>query len=184
MKITLSKRTIERQGKLYDAIENAWYDYLKGHDLTFMPNRLDQDFELLAENSNVFIITGGDNRPIRRQTERRMTIAMLKRNKPVVGVCHGAFLLTKFIGGTTSRKDGHRDGEHNVTYHGHDFTVNSYHRFHINILPSSTKVLATDVDGHCEAWIDHNIAAVVWHPERMQPSWIPDEIAKLIGISN
>jgi GMP synthase-like glutamine amidotransferase len=132
MKIALSKRTIEKQGKIYDAIENSWYSYLEGNELNFIPNRLDQDFDAIADSVDCFIVTGGDNRIIRRKTERRMIIAMMKRNKPIVGICHGAFLLTKFLGGTTGRKDGHRDGEHHVKYHGHDYPVNSYHRYHID----------------------------------------------------
>ena len=47
MKIALSKRTISKNGGIYDAIETAWYEYLKGHELVFVPNRLDQDFDAL-----------------------------------------------------------------------------------------------------------------------------------------
>jgi gamma-glutamyl-gamma-aminobutyrate hydrolase PuuD len=184
MKIALSKRTIERQGKIYDAIENAWYQYLDGHELTFIPNRLDQDFDSIADSVDCFIVTGGDNRLIRRKTERRMVIAMMKRNKPVVGICHGAFLLTKFLGGTTGRKEGHRDGEHAVIYNGQEHMVNSFHRFHIDTLPSSAQILAVDPDGDCEAWLDHNIAGIVWHPERMETGWVPPEIGILFGKTN
>jgi gamma-glutamyl-gamma-aminobutyrate hydrolase PuuD len=181
MKIALSQRTIIQNGKIYDSIERVWYDYLKDHDLTFIPNRLDQDFELIAENADVLVLTGGDNSPIRRQTERRAAIAMLKRNKRIVGVCHGAFLLTKFLGGTTGRKLGHKDGTHKVVHNGCEYLVNSNHRNYIITLPKSAKIIATDEDGHCEAWVDHNIAAVVWHPERMESDWIPDEIAGFFG---
>ena len=181
MKIALSKRTIERDGKIYDAIENTWYTFLSGHDLTFIPNRLDQDFELLAENADIFIITGGDNRPVRRRTERKMLIAMLKRNKPVVGVCHGAFLLTKFLGGTTGRKDGHRGVIHKVIHNKFEYSVNSSHRYYIKTLPKSAQILATDEDGHCEAWIDHNIAGIVWHPERDKDGFIPSELVSFFG---
>ena len=181
LKIALSKRTILKNGGVYDAIENSWYDYLKEHELVFVPNRLDQDFDALAESVDGYIITGGDNQLIRRKTERRMIIAMMKRNKPVVGVCHGCFLLTKFLGGTLGRKDGHKDGEHNVKYHGHDYLVNSYHRFHIETLPTSAQILATDLDGHCEAWLDYNTAGIVWHPERLESGWIPDELKRFFG---
>lgn len=184
MKIALSKRTIERRGNIYDAIENAWYGYLNDHELTFVANRLDQDFDEIAEAVDCFIITGGDNRLIRRKIERKMTIVMMKRNKPVVGICHGAFLLTKLLGGTVGRKDGHREGTHEVTYDGQQYTVNSYHRYCIETLPSSAQILAVDNDGHCEAWIDHNIAGIVWHPERLDSGWIPVEIGKIIGKTN
>jgi gamma-glutamyl-gamma-aminobutyrate hydrolase PuuD len=55
--------------------------------------------------------------------------------------------------------------------------VNSNHKNYIITLPKSARILATDDDGHCEAWIDHNTAGVVWHPERMESAWIPDDIA-------
>lgn len=181
MKIALSLRTIERQGKIYDAIENVWNEYLKGHELILVPNRLDQDFDKLADSVNLFILTGGDNRKIRRMTERRMVISMMKCNKPIIGICHGAFLLTKFLGGQVGRKPGHTDTEHTVTYNNQKRTVNSSHKSYILTLPNSAKILASDSDGHCEAWIDHNIAGVVWHPERMNPSWIPSEIANFFS---
>ena len=42
--------------------------------------------------------------------------------------------------------------------------------------------LVTDLHGHCEAWIDNKapIAGIVWHPERMQDPWIPEEIEHLL----
>jgi gamma-glutamyl-gamma-aminobutyrate hydrolase PuuD len=180
MKITLSQRTIIQNGKTYDAIERVWYDFLKDHELRVIPNQLDQDFESIAENTDVLVLTGGDNSPVRRRTETRAAIAMLKRNKRIVGVCHGAFLLTKFLGGSTGKKLGHRNGTHKVIHNNCEYLVNSNHRNYIKTLPKSAKILATDEEGHCEAWIDHNIAAVVWHPERMESAWIPDEIRSFL----
>jgi hypothetical protein len=31
-----------------------------------------------------------------------------------------------------------------------------------------------------EAWIDGPLAGVVWHPERMNQPWLPDEIEDLL----
>jgi hypothetical protein len=31
-----------------------------------------------------------------------------------------------------------------------------------------------------EAWIDGKLAGVVWHPERMDNPWLPDEIHNLL----
>jgi carbamoylphosphate synthase small subunit len=181
MNIALSQRTIIRNGETYDAIDRSWYTFLSGHDLTFIPNRLDQDFDKIAENTDILILTGGDNSPVRRRTERRATIAMLKRNKRIVGVCHGAFLLTKFLGGTTGRKTGHKEVIHKVIHNNCEYLVNSNHKNYIKTLPMSARILAKDEEGHCEAWVDHNIAGVVWHPERMDSSWIPEEIAHFFG---
>jgi gamma-glutamyl-gamma-aminobutyrate hydrolase PuuD len=49
-------------------------------------------------------------------------------------------------------------------------------------LHSNGKVLVTDKDNNIEAWIDNNIAGVVWHPERMETPWLPIEITNLLGI--
>jgi gamma-glutamyl-gamma-aminobutyrate hydrolase PuuD len=181
MNITLSQRTIIQNGKIYDAIDQSWYTFLEGHNLTVISNQLDQDFDKIAENTDVLIVTGGDNSPVRRRTERRAIVAMLKRNKRIVGVCHGAFLLTKFLGGTTGRKSGHKEVIHKVIHNGCEHFVNSNHRNYIKTLPSSATVVAVDQEGHCEAWVDHNIAGIVWHPENMNPAWIPDEIASFFG---
>jgi gamma-glutamyl-gamma-aminobutyrate hydrolase PuuD len=184
MNIAVSKRTILLRGNIYDAIEDSWYSYFKDHNLTFIANRLDQDFDKLAENVDCFVITGGDNKKIRRSTERRMTVAMMKLNKPVIGICHGAFFLTKFLGGKLDKKEGHRTGEHTVTYKEQEYLVNSSHRYYIKSLPSNAQILATDADGDPEAWIDHNFAGVVWHPERLESGWIPTEIAKFFEKTN
>lgn len=167
---------------MYDSLGQDWYCYFAGHDLTAVPNRLDQDFESVAKKHDVFVITGGDDRLVRHRTEVRLATEFVKQKKPIVGVCHGAFLLTDLLGGEVGHKDGHRNTLHQVVYREQSHTVNSFHGLSIVKAPESAEVLATDADGDCEAWIDGMIAAVVWHPERMTDPWLPDEIHKLIGI--
>lgn len=180
MNIGLSQRVLMFRNRAYDSIEHGWYSYLKDHTLTFLPNRLDQDFKSLALQLDCFIITGGDDRAIRRTTELKLATEMMILNKPIIGICHGAFLLTDVLGGQVEKKDGHRDGvEHIVNYNNQEYTVNSFHGLYIKQAPSKAKILATDPDGDCEAWQDGNIYAIVWHPERMITPWLPDEIATL-----
>ena len=144
---------------------------------------MDQDFNALADDLDCFIITGGDDRPIRRTTELRLATAMMLRKKPILGICHGCFLLTDTLGGIVGKKDGHRNGvEHSVQYNSRDVIVNSYHGLCITKPHSTATVLATDTDGDCEAWIDGNVAGVVWHPERMIEPFLPDEIVNLIKL--
>lgn len=179
MKIGLTQRILIHNGHAYDATSVAWYSYLQGHTLVTIPNRIDQDFEQLAVDLDAVIITGGDDCLVRRRTEVKLATEVLKRQKPIIGVCHGAFLLTDLLKGTVSTKDGHRNTEHPVVYRNQEYTVNSYHGLYINQAPASSQILVTDIDGHCEAWIDGKIAAVVWHPERMKRPWLPDEIQTL-----
>jgi len=185
LKIGLSQRILKFRDRAYDSIEHGWYLYLKEHTLFFVPNRLDQNFNELADQLDCFIITGGDDRLIRRTTELRLATQMMIQQKPIMGICHGAFLLTDILGGTIGKKDGHRGGvTHTVRYRDQDVAVNSYHGLQIKLPPSSATVLAVDSDGDCEAWIDNNIAAVVWHPERTDDHWLPDEIQNLIFKEN
>jgi gamma-glutamyl-gamma-aminobutyrate hydrolase PuuD len=182
LKIALSQRIIYHKGRAYDSIEHGWYNYLDGHTLYFLPNYTDQDFERIANSIDLFIITGGDDIPLRRIPELRLAGIMMRSGKPVLGVCHGCFLLTHTLGGIVQNKEGHYDIDHVVNYQGSEYTVNSYHTNYIYRLHDSAIPLATDQDGDVEAWIDGTIAGVVWHPERMKQPFLPAEIAQLIKI--
>lgn len=129
----------------------------------------------------MLIITGGDDDPVRLVTEFRIATAMLKQNKPIIGVCHGAFLLTETLGGQNGNIAEHYNTGHVVQYKQQLHQVNSYHCRYIKHAPLKAQVLCTDPVGNCEAWIDNNIAAVVWHPERMKHPWLPDEIQALLN---
>ena len=182
LKIALTQRVLYHKGRAYDSIEHGWYRYLSNHTLSFIPNRLDQDFEQLADSHDCLIITGGDDSAIRRTVEFKLATAVMKQQKPILGICHGAFLLTDALGGRVDQCEGHMDTEHAVEYFGLEHTVNSYHTQAITQLHSSATGLVYDNNGHCEAWIDQCVAGVVWHPERMEQPWLPSEISILLHI--
>ena len=181
MRIGLTQRVLYHKGRGYDSLEHGWYRFLKDHTLTFIPNRLDQDFIALSDSVDALIITGGDDSAIRRTTEFKIASLVMQQLKPVIGVCHGAFLLTDALGGFVDKCVGHMDTEHTVSYFGREVSVNSFHEQAIKKLHSSAQGLAYDQDGNCEAWIDKNLAGVVWHPERSEDSWLPSEIANLLN---
>lgn len=181
MKIGLTQRVLYHKNRAYDSIEHGWYSFLKEHTLVFIPNRTDQDFVQLAEELDLLIITGGDDSAIRRTTELKLASQMLMRLRPVIGICHGAFLLTDVLGGKiTEDVMGHMDLAHDINYFGERVLVNSYHTLGIQKVHDRATILCTDLEGNCEAWIDKNVAGVVWHPERMKTPWLPDEIQNLI----
>jgi gamma-glutamyl-gamma-aminobutyrate hydrolase PuuD len=184
LKIGLSQRILSYKGRAYDAIEHGWYSYLQGHTLFYLPNSTAQDFNQIADNLDSFIITGGDDSVLRRTVEIKLASAMMQRNKPVVGVCHGAFLLTELLGGTVVDVDLHMEQLHPVIYFGEVKIVNSFHNIAIDKLHDTGTVLCTDELGHVEAWIDGQLAGVVWHPERMDRPWLPDEIETLLFKEN
>lgn len=144
-----------------------------------IPNRLDQNFEQLADNLDGFIITGGDDNPLRRLVELRLAKLMTQQRKPVLGICHGAFLLTEVLGGLVSETSGHSDIEHKVLYQGTLYTVNSFHSLSIVHIPPNAQALVYDEQGLCEAWISGTVAGIVWHPERMETPWVPNQIEDL-----
>jgi gamma-glutamyl-gamma-aminobutyrate hydrolase PuuD len=182
MYVGISQRILNFRHRSYDALEQTWYGYLQHHIILTIPNRLDQNFEELAKKLDVFVISGGDDRPLRRTTELKLATEIMKQGKPIIGVCHGAFLLTDILGGIVEIKDGHRGGtEHPVIYDGTEYQVNSFHGLYIRQPHAQARILATDPDGDCEAWIDGKIAAVVWHPERMTNPWLPPEIQSLLN---
>ena len=180
MKIGLTQRILYHKGRAYDSIEHGWYSYLDEHMLSFIRNDVVQDFDSLADSLDCLIITGGDDSTLRRVVETKIASRMLQRNKPIIGICHGAFLLTDLMGGIVTDVITHMDTSHSVWYFGEEKTVNSYHNLCISTPPEKSTVLAVDSEGYCESWIDGKIAAVVWHPERMEVPWLPDEIESLL----
>jgi len=180
LKIGLTQRVLFHKGRAYDSIEHGWYYYLNGHTLVPIANRSDQDFKSIAADLDALIITGGDDSILRRHTELKLSIEVMMLKKPILGVCHGCFLLTDIVGGHIDEIDGHMDTEHDVQYFGEIVRVNSYHNLYIQQPHTTATILATDPDGRCESWIDHHLAGVVWHPERMKEPWLPDEITNLL----
>jgi gamma-glutamyl-gamma-aminobutyrate hydrolase PuuD len=153
---------------------------LQEHTLTYIPNRLDQDFEDLADRLDALIITGGDDSALRRNVELKIATQMMYQNKLILGVCHGSFMLQSVLGGQVVEIDDHYNVEHWISYFGELITVNSYHTLAITKIHEHGTVLCVDQDGNCEAWIERNLAGVVWHPERMEKPWLPDEIQNLL----
>lgn len=182
MKIGLSQRILYQNGIAYDASEHGWYNLLTGHNLFFIPNTMNQDFDVVANDLDSYIITGGDDSDLRRTVELRMASKMLERNKPVVGICHGAFLLAEMLGATVEEVKNHSGVDHPIFYHREVREVNSYHNLGILSMPDKVEIICRDYLGNIEAFVDGNIAGIVWHPERMKEPWIPPEIAFMLKI--
>ena len=177
MRIGLTQRVLLHRDRAYDSLEHSWYEYLQGHTLVSIPNRL----PISIPDLDVLIITGGDDHPVRNQVEHELIDVMTTRNVPVIGICHGCQLLTTKLGGTVVPVDDHMDSYHEVDYHGQQYLVNSYHTLRLIQPPPRATVLARDPDGYAEAWILGNTAGIMWHPERMTCPWIPQEILHLLS---
>jgi gamma-glutamyl-gamma-aminobutyrate hydrolase PuuD len=182
LRIGLTQRVLYHRGRAYDSLEHAWYEFLDSHKLFFIPNTQEQNIEELCNSIDCLVITGGDDSTVRRRTELRVATQMMKSFKPILGICHGAMLLTDVLGGTVQDTDGHSDTVHEVNYAGRRIVVNSHHDQTITKTHSAARVLATDDDGNCEAWIDGLLAGIIWHPERMKAPFIPAEIQQVIKL--
>jgi len=182
LNIGLTQRILHHKGIAYDCVEHGWYSYLSHHTLSFIQNRLDQDFEHLTNQIDCLIITGGDDSTLRRTVELKLAKEMMKAHKPVLGVCHGCFLLADVLGATVIDVYDHSDTDHEVNYFGDRIIVNSFHSLAISEPHRSATVLAKDDAGYCESWIDGTLAGVVWHPERMATPWLPSEITQLLKL--
>ena len=176
MRIGLTQRVLLHRGRAYDSLEHSWYEYLQGHTLVSIPNRL----PVSCLDLDVLIITGGDDHPVRNQVEHKLIDHMLARNVLVIGICHGCQLLTTKLGGSIVPVADHQDCYHEVFYQDEPHLVNSYHTLRIEQAPAGATVLARDPDGYAEAWILDRTAGVMWHPERMTQPWIPAEIQNLL----
>jgi putative glutamine amidotransferase len=177
MRIGLTQRVLFHRDRAYDSLEHSWYEFLQGHTLVSIPNRL----PISIPDLDALIITGGDNHPIRNQIEHELVDSMISRGLPVIGVCHGCQLLTQRLGGTVVPVDGHMDSYHEVEYHGEPHLVNSYHTLRIQQAPEGATILVRDPDGYAEAWILNRTAGIMWHPERMTQPWLPTEIQHLLS---
>lgn len=183
MKIVISTRTLEgNNGFLFDAYERGFNSMFRDHDITALINKKEQNFEELANTHDLLVLSGGDGSPNRLLVEIEMIKQFRLQQKPILGICHGAFLLTQLMGGECIDVDGHRRTEHSITYKYEQRIVNSYHGSAIVRLPTDAMVLATDDNGYIEAWQQGNVSAVVWHPERdLKEHWVPDEIQKYLN---
>ena len=181
MIVGLTQRVFYHNGQAYDATDQAWYSYFKNNTIIAIKNNIEQDFDRIADMLDILVLTGGNDPTVRRITETKIASAMLLRKKPVVGVCHGAFLLTDLLGGIVDEIDNHHNTEHKVIVNNEMFTVNSFHALRIKQAPPSATVLAIDTDGNCEAWVDGTLGAVVWHPERMTKPFLPQEIFNMLN---
>lgn len=98
---------------------------------------------------------------------------------PVFGICRGLQTLNVHFGGTLRNVDKHpvskfkTDAVHEIHFTGRKAKVNSFHHQAIGRLAEGFDILATSTDGVAEV-ISHRslpIAAVQYHPERLEDDW-------------
>ena len=166
MKIAISQREIVYNNVTYDCLEQGWYSLLNHCDLEVIPN-----VSNIATNFDMLILSGGDSTPNRIHTETMYYNIALLKGIPILGVCHGAFFINEFHGGTNKPIDGHKNTAHEIEIDGIVEYTNSFHTNSIDTLGKSLIPLATcPHDNSVEAFKHSHLPiwGLLWHPERAQ----------------
>jgi gamma-glutamyl-gamma-aminobutyrate hydrolase PuuD len=184
LRIAISQReeAVGGSGLTHDCLAQVWYSFLKKHEIIPIPNVVvdrDYDFDML-------ILSGGNASLARLHTELKLYNYALDNNKPILGICHGAFFLCELTGGTCGDIEGHRGTEHVITMDGHNTLVNSYHGSNIITVGKDYDPIAVDMDGNIEGFKHKTkpIWGIVWHPEMMEVPVLPKEIDEMLDINN
>jgi GMP synthase-like glutamine amidotransferase len=184
MKLLLSQREIVVKNSMgvemtLDALERDWHKFLHKHEILTYPNVIDVDSNI---DFDCLILTGGPDSFARHYTENALFDLALKKQKPVVGICHGAFVINDQTGGQNGHIPGHEACWHDVTMDSVKYRVNSHHSQSIESLGPDMVAVAVDEDGNIEAFqhCTKQIYGVVWHPERMPDLVLPVAVKNLL----
>lgn len=172
MRIAISQREIILENSvgeslMFDGLERAWHSFLRGHNVIPVPNTVKFNPDHL--DFDCLIISGGPDSVARHYSENALYALARERGIPVIGVCHGAFVINDIEGGENGNTVGHIGTNHFVNIGGVSHMVNSYHSQCILALPVGFHETARDHNGGIEAF-EHDtlpIYGIVWHPERM-----------------
>jgi len=178
MNIALTQREMNIKGWLYDCTSQDWYGFLNKHTLHFVPNTKDFDYT----DIDCLLIPGGESTDNRDRIETFAIDLFLKRNKPIIGVCHGAFFLNRFYGGVNTSIEGHQGTNHSIKMEFKTHQVNSYHSASIETLADCLEPIAVDDNGVVEAFKHKELPqwGIVWHPERMETPVLPQAVGELL----
>jgi gamma-glutamyl-gamma-aminobutyrate hydrolase PuuD len=181
-RIAITQRILEYNGFKYDAIGQDWYSWLGKHRITSIKNHFYQDFDEIVDSHDIIIFSGGNTDKTRTFVEMMLYEKAVAKNKPIIGVCHGFNFLTHIMGGAVKPINNHHNTTHNVidsiTKNQHN--VNSFHSYCVDKIPNDVTILATDLDGNCESFIKGNVCGVMWHPERLPYTWLPESITQIL----
>lgn len=178
MKLLVTQEEYIKFTRPFDALERNYYKFLKKHEIIPVPNTVkvpDYDYDCL-------VLTGGPDSRDRHKTENLLFNDAYKKNIPILGICHGAFVINDLCGGVHGKVEGHIDCDVTITMYNKKYKVKCYHAQSIQMLGKDFTAIAHDDQGNIEAFKHDTrpIYGVVWHPERMKVPVLPDEVKKLL----
>lgn len=188
MKIAITQRVINFRNGPYDALDHGFYNMFNDHTLLPIPNDINHFKSNDIINSDLIVFSGGNSMITddwqysseRLRVEKHILELALAYKKPIIGISRGTQFLNVSLGGSIKKTDRHTT-DHVVYYKDTTRKVCSRHSEYLDTIPPGVTVLARDAQGHCESWKLENIACVLWHPERMQDNWMPDEVESLFN---
>lgn len=180
--IAVSQRVdrVPSRGETRDALDQrlaSWLVALGGLAVP-VPNALGDKLVLWLKSVQpaAVLLSGGND--IGDSLERDRTEAALldhaaSANLPVLGICRGMQMLTRYAGGDLVPVSGHAGTRHLL----HTDTVasgllpaevNSFHNWGVAVAPPDYQILATAPDGCVEAIRHRELCweGWMWHPER------------------
>ncbi len=179
MRILISQIEYSRPPRnfVFDGLERSYYKLFTGHDLIPVPNLVKVPYN----DYDCLVLTGGPDSTARHETENLLYQNAIKNNKPILGICHGAFAINDICGGTNGYIANHVDADIEITMEGKKHIVKCFHSQAINVLGRNFIPLAHDTDGNIEAFkhTTLEIYGVLWHPERMEVPVLPSEVIEL-----
>jgi putative glutamine amidotransferase len=185
MKIAISQREIILQNAIgnslvFDGLERVWAKFLAGHEIVPIPNVINIDFL----EFDCLVLTGGADSVARHLTENALYKLALDHSIPIVGICHGAFVINDLSGGINGYCKGHIGTTHTIRLDNQEYVVNSYHSQSISSLGKDFVVTSRSTDNEIESFKHTNlpIYGIVWHPERMDNPILPNNVRKLLSL--
>ena len=180
MKILISQLEYIRAPRnfVFDALERSYYQFLKGHELVPVPNiRKVPDI-----NYDCLILTGGPDSVSRNHTENLLYEHAINNAKPILGICHGAFVINDICKGINGKIDGYVNADIKIKMEEQEHMVKCYHSQCIEKLADNFVAIAYDEKGTIEAFKHQTlpIYGIVWHPERMNDPVLPQEVKELL----
>lgn len=179
--ILISQRVdyFEQRSETRDSLDQAlsrWVIAAEAIPLQ-LPNILSPELltDLLVQLKPAGIILSGGNNVgeycKRDQTESLLLEWTKLHNVPVLGICRGMQSIGVWSGAALCLVKGHAAVKHEITGIL-NATVNSYHDYILDEVPSGFSPLAYAQDGHVEAITSNSewpCEGWMWHPERDDP---------------
>lgn len=165
-----------------DSVSRDWMKYLNKcipqASFIILPNLGIDIIKYIKEwKLNGFILSGGDDYGKSKErdlTEKKIFDFAQINNYPILGVCRGAQIIFKFMGGSFKKGiandiNYHSNNRHLIKFKNKKHKVNSYHS---NILIEKTTPKNLVITSKClndntiESFEGKNILGFMWHPER------------------